>query len=569
MATKRTGVAVGVAAAVVLCGATIATWRWAVSGARTEPRRIVASVSLPGMTVADVDRDVASLLEGAARSVRGTQRVRVVSREGDVKLELTLAPGAKPDVAWQSLSDALRPVAWPTGALAPTVVHAPMHAGLRFVLTSDSFSMRELRALLDAKIAPVLERTSGVASVVTCGPTYAAVVRVDAFRAKGHGVDAARLVDALTASGPAFADDRAVSDVRIAEVAGVPVRVRDVAELAIEMRADGCDAFARDRGVFSGMAHVQAGADPTRTIADARAALARIELPPGVRLAAFDGGREIVRARVRLAVPSREQAAPIAQKIAAQLATTQDVVDVLVERGGEATADEDLTVYVAVVEPAKRAVRSLEDVMSLVAKTIRELMPGVALVVDDGTGVARVRVVGDDLESMRHVAEAVRAALETTPGVVGIVDDGRVTPSIEIRPDRDALARYGLNVEAAARIVRLVVRGERVGALAQPNGGAIDVVVRVGPAKAGDARELPSQAFVQSPTQTIPLAQVSSVHATSAPQAIVREDGRRSISLWFALRGDRPRALREAQAAVAANVKLPLDTALAWDDERR
>src|SRR5262249_41142710 len=58
-----------------------------------------------------------------------------------------------------------------------------------------------------------------------------------------------------------------------------------------------------------------------------------------------------------------------------------------------------------------------------------------------------VRVLGDDFNELRRIGKEVADVLKTVPGADNVlVDDRPPLPQITITPDREAAARYGINV---------------------------------------------------------------------------------------------------------------------------
>jgi Cu/Ag efflux pump CusA len=207
--------------------------------------------------------------------------------------------------------------------------------------------------------------------------------------------------------------------------------------------------------------------------------------------------------------------------------------------------------------------------------SIAKQLPGANVLVDvepgaSVTGVerpARVRVLGDDLDAMRAAAREVREVLATVPGVEGLLEEGRLAGDLEVRPDRAAAARYGLNTGDVARTVQAALGGVVASRVVQPGGEPIDVVVRVGLPGARDAADLLASTRVGGPGGPIPLGQIASITTRLTPGSIAREDGRRRIAIVVGIGHDRARTLEAAEQAVATRVKLPAGLALAWDDE--
>jgi multidrug efflux pump subunit AcrB len=564
------------------CGAAggVVAWRAAEVRRHAETPRVVAVVAARGLNAADADGAIAPVLERAARQVTGTQRMQVVSREGESRLDLALAPRTDPDQAVQALMNALTPLlpSLPSAASPPYVVRAPSDLGVRFTIDGDRHPLLELEALLESKVVPAIERIAGVAAVTTCGLRPAAVVRVDPDRAAGMGVSVSQVVDALSSPsfGSTLPDPGAIRDTVLPATSPVPVRVRDVAVVAVEGRDAGCIAFAHAGPRPSATVRLRQGADVADTTARVREALARgVGLPPDVKLVALDG--DVLRARLQLpAGATRELQARWATALGAELEGIADVAGFVIEVGpAGGAAPSDATAYVALVERARRASPDPHATALAIGQAVAQRLPDATVLVDTEPGApvtgverpARVRVLGDDLDAMRAASRDVRDALSSVPGVEGLLEEGRPASDLEVRPDRAALARYGLNTGDVSRTVQALLGGIVASRVVQPGGEPIDVVVRVGLPGARDTVELLTSTRVRGPAGTIPLSQIASVTARLVPASIAREDGRRRIAIVVGLGRDRGRTLGAAEQAVAARAKLPAGLAIAWDEE--
>jgi HAE1 family hydrophobic/amphiphilic exporter-1 len=89
-----------------------------------------------------------------------------------------------------------------------------------------------------------------------------------------------------------------------------------------------------------------------------------------------------------------------------------------------------------------------------------------------------VEVYGDQLESLRRVASGLRAKFAALPGLVDVRSSAELgNPELQVRFDRDALARFGLDLAQVSATVRQKVRGE-VATRFNEGDREIDILVR-------------------------------------------------------------------------------------------
>jgi cobalt-zinc-cadmium resistance protein CzcA len=183
-------------------------------------------------------------------------------------------------------------------------------------------------------------------------------------------------------------------------------------------------------------------------------------------------------------------------------------------------------------------------------------------------GENSVKVVGPDL----HVNEArADAIVDTMTNVRGVKDLGLFRslgqPSVKIVPDRAICARYGLNTGDVEAVVQAAVGGQAVTQVYEGE-KHFDLVVRWIESYRNSVAKLRSIMVPTPDGAQIPLGQLASITEEDGPAVIYREDGRRYAPVKFSVRGrDLASTIKEAQAQIARNVKLPYDTHLEWAGE--
>ena len=178
-----------------------------------------------------------------------------------------------------------------------------------------------------------------------------------------------------------------------------------------------------------------------------------------------------------------------------------------------------------------------------------------------------VKVSGYDLVELRRVTEAVQREVKQVPGVQrGEIDRLGELPQLVIDIDRDRAARLGLNVQDVQDVIEAVLAGKATTQLWEGE-RKFSVAVRL----PEDRRSLGKLAQVPIPLPDggyTTLGAVSTIHEISGAMNIAREAGRRTMAIGIFIKGrDMGSIVKDMQARVAANVKLPENYAIQWSGE--
>ena len=169
-----------------------------------------------------------------------------------------------------------------------------------------------------------------------------------------------------------------------------------------------------------------------------------------------------------------------------------------------------------------------------------------------------VKIFGDDLATLRSLARRVEATMRDVPGVVDLSTEQQTDiPTLRIRFDRSALARYGLPAGAAAETLQTVLVGKEVekifeGQLTFP------LVVRCPQETAADLDSI-GQALIDTPSGArIPLAAVAEIREDRSPNFVTRENVQRKIVVTCNVAGrDLRGVVNDVERHVKASVSLP------------
>lgn len=176
-----------------------------------------------------------------------------------------------------------------------------------------------------------------------------------------------------------------------------------------------------------------------------------------------------------------------------------------------------------------------------------------------------IKVFGDDLEKLQQNAEKISRIVEKVPGAADVkVEQTAGLPQLTIKADRDAIARYGINVEDINTVVESIVAGKPAGIVYQGE-QRFDLVVRLNEASARDVETIKGLLVPSSQGARVPLSSLASVQVEAGPAQISREDRRRRVVVELNVRGrDIGSFVRDAQAAIDKNIKLPEGYYITW-----
>lgn len=176
-----------------------------------------------------------------------------------------------------------------------------------------------------------------------------------------------------------------------------------------------------------------------------------------------------------------------------------------------------------------------------------------------------IKLFGDDLGTLKQSANQMAAVVSRVAGAEDVkVEAVSGLPQLQITPDRAAIARYGLNVEDVNTLIESIVAGREVGQVYEGE-QRFGLVVRLKAEAGRDVEAIRNLLLLAPAGERVPLAQVAEVALVEGPAQISREDTRRRIVVELNVRGrDIGSFVREAQAAIERQVKLPAGYYLTW-----
>ena len=219
--------------------------------------------------------------------------------------------------------------------------------------------------------------------------------------------------------------------------------------------------------------------------------------------------------------------------------------------------------------PAVKDIRPREEVFSLIQEKL-EAFPGVAVSIGQPishriehllSGVraqVAVKIFGDDLNTLRVLAEQTQAAMQGLVGVVDLqVEQQVLVPQLHISVNRDAAARVGFTPAALTDAMETATKGKVVGQVLDGL-KAFDITLTLDDRHRSDPARLEEVRLVSPTGAIVLLRDVAEVVEKLGPNEVQREGLRRRIVVSCNVRGrDLGSTVEEIQKSIATDVQLP------------
>jgi heavy metal efflux system protein len=194
----------------------------------------------------------------------------------------------------------------------------------------------------------------------------------------------------------------------------------------------------------------------------------------------------------------------------------------------------------------------------LIQDSVEEAMSGVK-------SENSIKLFGPNLHTLEEVAEGIERIIKTVPGVKELsINRTLGQPNLVIAVDRQACARYGIQVSDVNAMIQAAIGGEAVTEVIEGD-RRFDLVVRFLPEYRKDIESI-GQIQVSAPDGTrIPLKQVASIERQTGAFMIYRENYERFIPIMFSVRErDLVSTIQEIQARLQKEVQIPGGYRIEW-----
>ena len=238
----------------------------------------------------------------------------------------------------------------------------------------------------------------------------------------------------------------------------------------------------------------------------------------------------------------------------------------------------DKTGFVGALKPKDQwtTASSREELTNHMRQAVADI-PGLAFAfsqpiqcrIDELVAGTRAQVIlklfGDDAEVLQAKTPQIAGVLANVRGATDLVTEVAAgQPYVNIRIDRQAIARYGLNVNDVLGVIEIAIGGKPATQIYEEN-RSFDLVVQFPEAVRNDL-ELLGNLLIDSPKgYGLPLNQLAHITLEEGPVQICRENGQRRMAIECNVTGrDIGSFVQEAQRRIREQVTLPSGYYLSW-----
>jgi len=179
-----------------------------------------------------------------------------------------------------------------------------------------------------------------------------------------------------------------------------------------------------------------------------------------------------------------------------------------------------------------------------------------------------VKVFGPDLKRLESIAENIKGIIAKVPGITDITIVRELGhPSLDVKVDRQKVARYGLDVATINNIISAAVGGTAATQVIQGE-REFDLVVRMDERYRNNPDAI-GRLLVTTPAgQRLPLSTFATLSVGQGPSFVYREGAQRYIGVQYSVTGrDLGSAVAEAREAVSKAIPPPTGYEFQWGGE--
>lgn len=168
-----------------------------------------------------------------------------------------------------------------------------------------------------------------------------------------------------------------------------------------------------------------------------------------------------------------------------------------------------------------------------------------------------IKIFGTDLGQLYIIGNKIKAATAGVKGLVDVnVEQQTEVPQLQIRPDRDRLAQYGITIEEFNHFVALAFEGEKLCDIYEGQ-RAFDLVLRQNEG-CPTIDEVKNSLIDTKSGSKVPLLDVADVVSTGGPNTISRENVQRKLVVSANVNGrDAMGVVKDVKKIVDEQVQLP------------
>lgn len=169
-----------------------------------------------------------------------------------------------------------------------------------------------------------------------------------------------------------------------------------------------------------------------------------------------------------------------------------------------------------------------------------------------------IKIFGPELTDLRAFADQIKTTIEPIPGVVDVnIERQTLVPQLRITVDRQAIARYGMQVGEITDDLETLFNGRVIGQILD-GPKYFDILLRADESDRSNLENI-RKAFVHTPEGSlIPLEQVAKVEYEKSINAVTHENTQRRIAVSANVQGrDLGATVEEIKAKIDTEIHLP------------
>ncbi|MEE9532847.1 MAG: CusA/CzcA family heavy metal efflux RND transporter, partial [Acidimicrobiia bacterium] len=298
-------------------------------------------------------------------------------------------------------------------------------------------------------------------------------------------------------------------------------------------------------------------------------------------LPALDEGNIMIRATMPASI-SLDRAVQMAQNVERELLAFPEVTLTVAkigraELGGDPEDVSNTEIYIALkpksqwetagskaelVEAMRRKLSRIPGVQFNFSQVIQlrvdEMISGI-------TAQIAIKIFGDDMTVLRRKAEEVREAIAEVPGTADLaVEQVAGVKYLQIRIDRDKIARYGINVTDVQDVIATAIGGNEAGEVFEGQ-KRFAIQLRFEEHSRQHIEQIQNILVTAPNDQRIPMMQLADFTVEEGAAVISRERSQRRIYVRTNVVGrDIGRYVADDRKAIEAQVSLPPGYYLSW-----
>lgn len=181
-----------------------------------------------------------------------------------------------------------------------------------------------------------------------------------------------------------------------------------------------------------------------------------------------------------------------------------------------------------------------------------------------------VKLFGDDLDALKIKADEIAAVVQRVRGAADVqADQISGAPQLRIVVDRQAIARYGINVANVQRVIEAAVGGAPAGEVFEGI-RRFDIYVRFSESARSTPEAIRSILIPAPGGALVPLGDLARVEEILGPRQITRENNQRFITIQLNVEDrDIGSFVEEAQRMIEGQVELPTGYFTTWGGQFR